>query len=255
LFLQVAFRSFKHLKLSEYPELKEFWYGRREHKVFRSLRYLVVHKCDFLSDVLFQPNLLEVLMNLEELDVEDCNSLEAIFDLKDEFAKEIAVQNSTQLKKLKLSNLPKLKHVWKEDPDYTMRFQNLSDVSAVGCKSLISLFPLSLAKDMMQLQSLRVSKCGIQEIVAEEEGTNEIVKFVYPHLTSITLDYLPKLKAFFVGVHSLQCKSLKTIKLFACPNIELFKEKPLRHQKSSKNDELNISKYQPLFVIEEVRVA
>ncbi|KEH19446.1 Rpp4C4, putative [Medicago truncatula] len=248
----VGFGSFKHLKLSEYPELKELWYGRLENNTFRSLKYLVVHKCDFLFDVLFQPNLLEVLMNLEELDVEDCNSLEAVFDLKDEFAKEIVVQSSSQLKKLKLSNLPKLKHVWKEDPHYTMRFQNLSDVSVVGCKNLINIFPLSVAKGMLQLQSLRVSKSGIQEIVAKEDGTEEIVKFVFPQLTSIILKHLPKLKAFFVGVHSLQCKSLKTIKLFRCPKIELFKEEPLRHQESSKNDELNISKYQPLFVIEEV---
>ncbi|XP_039690108.1 uncharacterized protein [Medicago truncatula] len=249
---KVGFGSFKHLKLSEYPELKELWYGRLEHKAFRSLKHLVVQKCDFLSDVLFQPNLLEVLMNLEELDVEDCNSLEAVFDLKDEFAKEIAVQSSSQLKKLKLSNLPKLKHVWKEDPHYTMRFQNLSDVSVVGCKNLINLFPLSVVKGMLQLQSLRVSKCGIQEIVAKEDGTEEIVKFVFPQLTSIILEHLPKLKAFFVGVHSLQCKSLKKIDLFGCPKTKLFQAEPLRHQESSRIDELNIPEYQPLFVIEEV---
>ncbi|XP_039683128.1 uncharacterized protein [Medicago truncatula] len=249
---KVAFGSFKHLKLSEYPELKELWYGHLQHNTFRSLKYLVVHKCDFLSDVLFQQKLLEVLINLEELDIKDCNSLEAVFDLTGEFAKEIVLHNSTQLQKLKLSNLPKLKHVWKEDPHNTVRFQNLNDVSVVGCRSLISLFPLSVASDMMKIQSLRVSKCGIQEIVAKEDGTDEIVKFVFPHLTSITLNYLTKLKAFFVGVHSLQCKSLKTIDLFACPNIELFKAEPLKHEESIRNDELNISKYQPLFVIEEV---
>jgi hypothetical protein len=234
----VGFGSFEHLRLAEYPELKELWYGQLKHNTLRSLKYLVVHKCHFLSDVLFQPNLLEVLMNLEELDVRDCKSLKAVFDLKGEFTEEIAVQNSTQLKKLKLSNLPKLKHVWKEDPNYTMRFQNLNDVYVVECKNLISLFPLSVASNMMQLQSLRVSKCGIEEIVAKEEGTNEMVKFVFPQLTSITLEDLTKLKAFFVGVHSLQCKSLNKIKLFECPKL----------------DELNISTSQPLFVIEEVRI-
>ncbi|RHN40880.1 putative leucine-rich repeat domain, L domain-containing protein [Medicago truncatula] len=193
-------------------------------------------------------------MNLKELDVEDCNSLEAVFDLKDEFAKEIVVQNSSQLKKLKLSNLPKLRHVWKEDPHNTMRFQNLSDVSVVGCNSLISFFPLSVARDMMQLQSLLVIKCGIQEIVAREYGPDEMVKFVFPHLTFIKLHTLTKLKAFFVGVHSLRCKSLKTINLFGCPKIELFKAETLRHQESSRNDVLNISTYQPLFVNEDVRV-
>jgi uncharacterized pyridoxamine 5'-phosphate oxidase family protein len=194
----VAFGSFKHLKLSEYPELKELWYGKLEHNVFRSLKYLVVHQCEFLSEVLFQPNLLEVLMNLEELDIKDCNSLEAVFDLRDEFAKEILVKNSTQLKKLKLSNLPKLKHVWMKDTHNTMRFQNLSEVSVEECRSLISIFPLSLARDLILLQDLLVSNSGIEQIVTKEEGTDEIVKFVFSHLTSIKLTHLPKLKAFFV---------------------------------------------------------
>ncbi|XP_045823829.1 uncharacterized protein LOC123916419 isoform X2 [Trifolium pratense] len=249
---KVAFGCFKHLKLSEYPELKELWYGQPQHNVFRSLKYLVVHKCDFLSDVLFKPNLLEVIMNLEELDIKDCNSLEAIFDLKGEFEKEILVKNFTRLKKLKLSNLPKLKHVWKEDQHNTMRFQNLSEVSVEKCRSLKSLFPLSVARDMNQIQILEVTSCGIEEIVGREEGVDEIVEFVFPILTSIGLHNLAKLKTFFAGVHSLQCKSLKTIDLFRCPNIELFKTEPLRQQESARNDELNISTYQPLFLIEEV---
>jgi uncharacterized pyridoxamine 5'-phosphate oxidase family protein len=251
----VAFGSFKHLKLSEYPELKELWYGQPQHNAFRSLKYLVVHKCNFLSEVLFQPNLLEMLMNLEELDIKDCNSLEAIFDLRDEFKKEILVKNSTQLKKLKLSNLPKLKHIWKEGQHNTMGFQNLSEVSVVCCTSLKSLFPLSVARDMKQIQRLTVTSCGIEEIVSMEEGVDEIVEFAFPNLTFIRLHHLAELKAFFAGVHFLQCKSLKTINLFKCPKIELFKAEPLRHQESARKDEFNISMYQPLFVIEEVRVA
>jgi Zn ribbon nucleic-acid-binding protein len=251
----VAFGSFKHLNLSEYSELKELWYGQPQHNVFRSLKYLMVHKCDFLSEVLFQPNLLGVLLNLEELDIKDCKSLEAVFDLKDEFEKEILVKNSTQLKKLKLSNLPKLKHVWKEGQHNTMGFQNLSEVSVVCCTSLKSLFPLSIARDMKQIQILEVIECGIEEIVGKEEGVEEVVKFVFPNLTSILLRYLAKLKTFFAGVHSLQCKSLKEINFFGCPKIELFKTVLLRHQESAKNDELSISTYQPLLEIEEVRVA
>ncbi|CAJ2639585.1 unnamed protein product [Trifolium pratense] len=254
LFLEkMAFGGFKHLKLAEYPELKELWYGQPQHNLFRSLKYLVVHRCDFLSEVLFQPNLLEVLMNLEELDITDCDSLEAVFDMKGgEFEKEILVENSTQLKKLTLSNLPKLKHVWKEDQHSTMGFQNLIEVSVEECPSLKSLFPLSVARDMNQIQTLVVTSCGIEEIVGREEGVDEIVEFVFPNLTSIRLHYLAKLKTFFGGVHSLQCKSLNTINFFGCPKIELFKAEPLKHQLSAKNDELNISTYQPLFVIEEV---
>ncbi|CAJ2639584.1 unnamed protein product [Trifolium pratense] len=250
---KVAFGSFKQLKLAEYPELKELWYGQPQHNLLRSLKYLVVHRCYFLSEVLFQPNLLQVLMNLEELDITDCDSLEAVFDMKGgEFEKEILVKNTTQLKKLTLSNLPKLKHVWKEDQHSTMGFQNLIEVYVEKCTSLKSLFPLSVGRDMNQIQTLEVTSCGIEEIVWREEGVDEIVEFVFPNLTYIRLHRLAKLKTFFGGVHSLQCKSLNTINFFGCPKIELFKAEPLKHQLSAKNDELNISTYQPLFVIEEV---
>ncbi|CAJ2673478.1 unnamed protein product [Trifolium pratense] len=253
---KVTFGSFKHLKLSEHPELKELWCGQLQlHNVFRSLKYLVVHKCDFLSEALFQPNLLEVLRNLEELDVKDCNSLQAVFDFKGEFGKEIdLVKNSTRLKKLKLSNLPKLKHVWKEDPHNTMRFQSLSEVFVEECKSLLRIFPLSVARDMMKLQIIDVRDCGIEEIVGKDEIAEvvEIVKFVYPHLTSIILTDLTELKAFFLGVHSLECKSLKMIDMFGCPKLYLFKIEPFRQQENAINDKLNISTHQPLFVIEEV---
>ncbi|GAU51439.1 hypothetical protein TSUD_413390 [Trifolium subterraneum] len=105
---------------------------------------------------------------------------------------------------------------------------------------------------MKQIQILEVTDCGIEEIVGREEGVEEIVKFVFPNLTFIILNSLAKLKTFFAGVHSLQCKSLKTIDFFGCPKIELFKAEPLRQQESTINDKLNISTYLPLFMIEEV---
>ncbi|KAJ1435939.1 P-loop containing nucleoside triphosphate hydrolase [Sesbania bispinosa] len=248
---KIAFCNFKRLSLSEYPELKELWYGQLQHNVFRTLKYLVVHKCDFLSDILFQANLQEVLMNLEELDVTDCNSLEAVFDVKGKFTTEILVKNCTQLKKLTLSSLPKLKHVWKEDPHGTLSFQNLCEVSVVKCKSLISLFPLSVARDIIQLQNLQVCECGIEEIVAKEEETKGIIKFVFPHLLSLDLMHLPKLKSFFCGIQSLQCKSLKSINVFNCQKLELFKTEPVSYE-IARDDRLYLSTYQPLFIIEEV---
>ncbi|XP_061366129.1 uncharacterized protein LOC133309383, partial [Gastrolobium bilobum] len=249
---KVAFCSFMHLKLSEYPEMKELWYGQPQCNVFSNLTSLVVHKCDFLLDVLFQPNLLNVLSNLEELDVRDCSSLEAVFDVKVEFATEILMKNSTLLKKLTLSNLPKLKHVWKEDPHGTVSFQNLCEVSIIECKILTSLFPLSIARDIKKLQDLQVTSCGVEKIISKEEGDEEIIKLEFPHLTSLQLMHLPKLKSFFNGIHSLQCKSLKTINVFNCPKLELFKTQPMSYPERTTDDKLRVSTYQPLFTIEEV---
>ncbi|GAU43409.1 hypothetical protein TSUD_398850 [Trifolium subterraneum] len=77
--LEVAFGKFKYLALSDYPEMKDLWYGQN---VFCNLKHLVVHKCDFLSRVLFPSNIMQVLYGLEELEVRDCDSLEAVFDVK-----------------------------------------------------------------------------------------------------------------------------------------------------------------------------
>ncbi|XP_061354809.1 uncharacterized protein LOC133299367 [Gastrolobium bilobum] len=250
---KVAFCSFKHLKLSEYPELKELWYGQLQCNVFSKLRHLVVHKCDFLSKVLFQLNLLEVLKNLEELDVRECDSLEAVFDVKGKSETDVRVTNSIQLKKLKLSTLPKLKHVWKEeDPHGTLTFQNLCEISVTKCKILTSLFPLSIAREMINLQDLEVRACGVEEIVAKEGGTEEIINFEFPHLTSLDLSHLPNLKAFFNGIHSLQCKSLKAIKVFNCKKLELFKTQPMSYEERAGDDKLHVSSNQPFFTIEQL---
>ncbi|XP_061364302.1 uncharacterized protein LOC133307764 [Gastrolobium bilobum] len=249
---KVAFYTLKHLKLSEYPELKELWHGQLHSNVFSNLTHLVVHNCDFLSEVLFQLNLLEVLMNLEELDVRECYSLEAVFDVKGKSETDIQVENSTQLKKLKLSSLPNLKHVWKEDPHGNLSFPNLREVSVIECEMLTSLFPLSIARDMIHLQDLEVHDCGVEEIIAKDEGTVDEIKFEFPRLTSLELIRLHNLKAFFTGIHSLQCKSLKRIVVLRCEKLQLFKTQPMSYEERAGDDKLRVSSNQPLFTIEEV---
>ncbi|KEH40864.1 Rpp4C4, putative [Medicago truncatula] len=82
-FDKVAFGKFKYLALSDYPELKDVWYGQLHHNVFCNLKHLVVERCDFLSHILFPLNVMQLLQTLEELEVKDCDSLEAVFDVKD----------------------------------------------------------------------------------------------------------------------------------------------------------------------------
>ncbi|RHN79199.1 putative leucine-rich repeat domain, L domain-containing protein [Medicago truncatula] len=79
---KVAFGEFVYLALSDYPELKDVWYGQLHCNVFCNLKHLVVERCDFLSHVLFPSNVMQVLQTLEELEVKDCDSLEAVFDVK-----------------------------------------------------------------------------------------------------------------------------------------------------------------------------
>lgn len=121
--VQVAFRSFKDLELSKYPELKELWYKSVGPKQFCNLASLVVQRCNWLSNFLISLNMLQALSNLKEIEVRDCDSLEAVFNL--EGTNESAmVKGTIQLKKLTLSNLVKLKYIWEQD---TQGFVNYDD--------------------------------------------------------------------------------------------------------------------------------
>ncbi|WJX10999.1 hypothetical protein P8452_01661 [Trifolium repens] len=220
---KVAFGKFKYLALSDYPEMKDLWYGQLDHQnVFCNLKHLVVNKCDFLSHVLFPSNVMQVLYGLEELEVRDCDSLEAVFDVKGvKSAEEILIKKSTQLKKLTLSSLPNLKHIWNEDPHDIINFGNLSTVNVSECQSLLYIFPLSLCEDLGHLEMLDIESCEVEEIVAMEEGRIK-TNFNFPQLKSMQLYRLKNLKSFYQGKHILECPSLKTLNVYRCEALRMF---------------------------------
>ncbi|XP_045825215.1 uncharacterized protein LOC123917515 [Trifolium pratense] len=219
---KVAFRKFNCLALSDYPELKDLWYGQLNHNVFCNLKSLAVQKCDFLSHILLPSNIIQALHRLEDLKVTDCDSLEAVFDVKGIKSREILIKQSTQLKSLTLSSLPKLKHIWNEDPHEIISFGNLCKVDVSMCQSLLYIFPLSLCQDLGHLEMLHIISCGVEEIVEMEEGSMEI-NFNFPQLNQLVLCYLTNLKSFYRGKYVLECPpSLKILNVYRCEALRMF---------------------------------
>uniref|UniRef100_A0A7N2M1I3 NB-ARC domain-containing protein n=1 Tax=Quercus lobata TaxID=97700 RepID=A0A7N2M1I3_QUELO len=117
---------------------------------------------------LFPSHFIVCLKNLKTIELSNRDSLEVIFQLE-----ELNVEEShmapmlDQLRKLDLSDLPKLMHIWKKGPERIMGFRNLrlSDVSR--CNSLTYLFSPSIAKFLVMLEKIRVVDCEkIEEILA-----------------------------------------------------------------------------------------
>ncbi|KAI5397454.1 uncharacterized protein LOC127092588 [Lathyrus oleraceus] len=210
---KVAFSKFKYLSLSDHPVLKDLWYGQVDHQnVFCNLKHLVVQRCDFLSHVLFPSNIVQVLHGLEKLEVKECDSLKAIFDVKGMKSNELILcKQNSQLKTLTLSCLPNLEHIWNEDPHETINFGNLCSMDVSSCQSLSYIFSLSLCQDLGNLEMLKIDSCGVKDIVAMKEGSMEI-SFNFPQLNTLALHCLPNLKSFYQGKHTLECSSLKTWK-------------------------------------------
>ncbi|CAJ2673481.1 unnamed protein product [Trifolium pratense] len=219
---KVAFGKFEYLALSDYPEMKDLWYGQVDQNLFCNLKHLVVNKCDFLSHVLFPSNVMQVLYGLEELEVTDCDSLEAVFDVKGMKSKDTLIKQSTQLKTLTLSNLPKLKHIWNDNPHEIICFGNLCTVNVSMCQILFYIFSSSQCQDLEHLEMLNIESCGVEQIVGMEEEISMEINFNFPHLNELVLYRLTNLKSFYQGKYSLECPSLKVLNVYRCEALRMF---------------------------------
>ena len=62
----------------------------------------------------------------------------------------------------------------------------------------------------MQLQDLRVSSCGVEELVVKEDGVETTPRFVFPIMTSPRLMNLQRFKSFYLGTHTIMTFVEKT---------------------------------------------
>ncbi|XP_054780230.1 uncharacterized protein LOC129287958 isoform X2 [Prosopis cineraria] len=187
---------------------------------FRMLKTLIVDGCQFLSLVI-PLHLLRFLSNLEGLQVQNCNYVKTIFDVRS-----TSLPFSLSLRTLTLKELPDLKHIWNEDSQEIPSFKFLQQVSVDGCRSIKSLFPISLVQGKLEsLEKLRVRNChGLVEIVAKDEtisggATNSVM---FPSLMILELLELPQLKCIYPGLHNLEWPKLEVLEVYHCGQLKLF---------------------------------
>ncbi|KAG7968672.1 hypothetical protein I3843_08G165800 [Carya illinoinensis] len=148
------------------------------------------------------------------LDISNCDSLEAVYEEHEgQDGKESHALTTTQLlRAMSLYSLPKMRNIWNIKDCHQRHmysFPNLLDIDVKGCESLKSLFPAaSVAASLPQLKSLKIEDCGVmEEIVAREDGADPSTRLLFPSLTLLRLDGLPKLEWFFQGVRTLESSS------------------------------------------------
>ncbi|XP_030957889.1 disease resistance protein At4g27190-like [Quercus lobata] len=246
---KVAFSNLEKLFINRINTLKMLWHNQLVPDSFCKLNQLRVDQCENLMNI-FPPNMLRRLQNLEDLRIRNCNLVEEVFEVRRANVDEIYEKGSTQLKVLNLVNLPKLKHVWTSDLETILTFQNLRQVEVSKCKTLKSLFPISVAKSLEQLESLRINDCGLmEEIVALEEELETTTKFVFPRITSLSLQLLPELKYFYPGKHTSKWPSLKILTLRKCNKVRIVASNELSFPNTDGLGH-HVPVQQPLFLIQ-----
>ncbi|KAL5848625.1 hypothetical protein ACOSQ4_006638 [Xanthoceras sorbifolium] len=223
--------------------LKMIWDNQLVDGSFCELRSLVVNDCQKLS-TLFPPCICGRLSRLESLTVKSCGLAEQIFDLRELNFDEKYFTEATQLTELYIDHLPNLRHIWNEDPQGKLYFEKLQKVTVFLCPNLKNLFPASAASSLLKLDTLEVSDCGVEEIVAEGgRGEEAADRFLFPQLSSLQLHHLPELGTFYPG-HTVEGPCLKRLGLHHCDKVKIFISECLSFYETN-----DIAMQQPFFVV------
>ncbi|QCD86412.1 disease resistance protein RPS2 [Vigna unguiculata] len=194
------FTNLETFVISHMDNLKAIWPALLPENSFCKLKKMEITSCNNLLNV-FPCHVLDKLQSLESLNVWNCMALEVVYEI-DAINRE--QEGSSQrvldipLRTLSLGNLPKLKHLWNKDPQGNIKFQNLFMVKASKCQSLKYVFPLSLAKDLLHLQFLEISDCGVEEIIASDKGGVGALGF--PLLNQFYAVECPRMETFSGGI-------------------------------------------------------
>jgi hypothetical protein len=125
-------------------------------------------------------------------------------------------------------------------------------VQAQGCRGLRSLFPASVARNLLQLEELHIDTCGVEEIVAKDEGLEEGPEFWFPEVTDLNLEHLPELKRFYPGIHTSEWPRLKKFQVHHCKKIEIFPSEIKCSHEPCREDHVDIQGQQPLLSFRKV---
>ncbi|KAL4378410.1 hypothetical protein GQ457_02G040550 [Hibiscus cannabinus] len=220
---EVAFPNLEKIKISHLKNVKMIWYNQLHAGSFSKLKELKVEYCDGLLNI-FPFLLLQEFQRLEILTVNCCVSLQEVFQLQ-VHGLDIEETNvvGCQLREVNLFRLPKLKHVWSKGLNGNLSFENLRKVDVWECWSLKTLFPFSVAKRLLQLESLIVDNCGVEEIVSKiDGGVEHEIRFEFNQLTFLKLWNLPNLIRFYPGTHKIVWPALKKLSTYWCGKIKIF---------------------------------
>ncbi|KAF5941129.1 hypothetical protein HYC85_022296 [Camellia sinensis] len=129
------------------------------------------------------------------------------------------------LKVLSLYSLRKLTNLWK-GPTQLVWLGNLTTVDVMSCDKLESMFSLSIARGLVQLQVLQIWNCHVmEEIVSSEGGEHEIAaiatdKIEFPKLKKLCLGTLPNFTAICKAMNAIELPQLSSLTLSNVPKLK-----------------------------------
>ncbi|KAK2639060.1 hypothetical protein Ddye_026855 [Dipteronia dyeriana] len=200
--------------------LREICSGGRPPRGFlENLETLNIRSCGSMSCLFPSWMLIQSLRKLKKVTVNStCGELEDVFQLEGLcYAKENPFLLST-LESLHLDWLQNLRYIWK-GPTQQVSLQSLTVVEVKWCNKLRYLFTLSLARSLLQLEQLKVWRCGSLEHIVEIKEAEENVggggnDIMFPKLRKLRLGELKNCINFCSQNYSSTWPALQELTLY-----------------------------------------
>ncbi|OMP12122.1 Disease resistance protein [Corchorus olitorius] len=173
------------------------------------------------------------LKKLETLEITDCGSLKSIFPAS-------ITKNLEQLKSVEIVDCDMLEQIFEMEGADDQVLSKLQTLVIKKCGCLKSLFPFSLAQNLLQLKKLVIEDCDMLERLVMEDNNFEMLSNNHYHprlqeLEELEISKCSKLEYVFpsslVGNDLPRLKnleltdlpiSLKRLQLFGCPKLRPF---------------------------------
>lgn len=185
------------------------------------LERLVVDDAPFTE--IFQCKNTEEKMQAWELDSFSDLRLSKLPELshlwKEEFQSQVGT-HFRNLRSLKVSECPKLENLVPS----TVSFQNLTTLEISRCHGLRNLVTPSTAKSMVQLKRMRITDCKMLEGIVADADNRSTYSIMFKHLEYLRLQSLQALTSFCSGSHRFEFSSLVELVAIKCPEFSVFCE-------------------------------
>ncbi|GAY65724.1 hypothetical protein CUMW_243270 [Citrus unshiu] len=221
---------------------------------FPLLESLILHNLINMERICIDRLKVESFNKLKTIEAYSCNKLRNIFWLSTTKClprlERIAVA-LPNLEALEISeiNVDKIWH-YNHLPVMFPRFQNLTRLIVRRCHKLKYIFSASMIGSLKQLQHLEVRFCeDLQEIISVNRADEVIPYFVFPQLTTLKLQDLPKLRCLYPGMHTLEWPALEILSMHRCDKLKIF---TADLSQNNENDQLGIPAQQPPLPLEKI---
>ncbi|XP_034698033.1 probable disease resistance protein At4g27220 isoform X2 [Vitis riparia] len=249
-----TFCMLEELILDDLDNLEAVCHGSIPMGSFGNLRFLRLWGCERLKYVFSLPTQHgreSGFPQLQHLALIELPSVISFYSTRSSGTQESMTFFSQQaafpaLESLLVQSLHKVKALWHNQLPANS-FSKLKRLHVTDCDELLNVFPLSVAKVLVQLEDLHICSCEVVEAIVANENEDEATSlFLFPRLTSLTLNTLPQLQRFCFGRFTSRWPLLKELTVWNCNKVEiLFQEIGLK-------SELDNKIQQSLFLVEKV---